>query len=74
MVYCRNPSLLLIILLSWWGVDSRPGFGEGRIDLKEQGFVHPETTADGSSRLGVLSALITSGSSGHSKRLTAAAL
>jgi hypothetical protein len=32
--------LLLIIVLSWWGVDSRPGFGAGSIDVKEHGFVH----------------------------------
>jgi hypothetical protein len=31
--------LLLMIVLSWWGVDSRPGFGS--VDVKERGFVHP---------------------------------
>jgi hypothetical protein len=32
--------LLAIIVLSWWGEDSRPGFGSGRVDVKERGFVH----------------------------------
>jgi len=31
--------LLLLILLSWWGEDSRPGFSG--VDVKERGFVHP---------------------------------
>jgi len=33
--------LLVMIVLSWWGEDSRPGFGSGRIDVKERGFTHP---------------------------------
>jgi hypothetical protein len=33
--------LLLIIVLSWWGTDSRPGFGGGGVDVKERGFVNP---------------------------------
>jgi len=33
--------LLLMIVLSWWGVDSRPGFGGDSMDVKDRGFVHP---------------------------------
>jgi hypothetical protein len=32
--------LLVLIVLSWWGKDSRPGFGSGS-DVKDKGFVHP---------------------------------
>jgi hypothetical protein len=32
--------LLAVIVLSWWGVDSRPGFASGSVDVKEPGFVH----------------------------------
>ena len=32
--------LLLVIVLSWWGADSRPGFGDGRTDVKERWFFH----------------------------------
>ena len=35
--------ILVCVLMGWFGADSRPGFSDGRTDVKDRWFVHSKT-------------------------------